>query len=271
MLGFISTRLKSIPIAVLATKLNIISMAAYLIGYSAWYVATFMYPNHPKLKKNWYGFASYKYQYQAAAFLGTLATLMCIFTPFVAITAAWIYALSNIIWVIGEHHKNKFQIKQKDEDYSLEKQSLYFRFTVLVAIGSTLSALFSTAVILIPEAAFFINPLAFVLSLFFMFTSLTYWGKAAFYTPAASVPTPMKIKDTYEQVLDHLNTNPHYFKDNPSVGERPNDSRCETPTDLEIRSTREQSDYSIQSAFESSNDHIAKNDEPDHYGQVNQL
>ena len=183
MLGFITTRLKSIPILAIASKMNFVSITAYLIGYAAWYVASLLYPNHPKSQRNWYDFSSYKYQYQAAALLGAIATILCITAPASTLIAAWIYAWSNLIWAVGEYHKNKFQTLQNDEDFSREKQALYFRFTVLVASGSTIAAILSTMTNVMPETIFFINPIASIVGGVFMAASLYYWGKTAFYTP----------------------------------------------------------------------------------------
>ena len=214
MLGFISAKLKNIQLASIASKLNLISIAAYLIGYTAWYVATFLYPHHPKLQNNWYGFAPYKYQYQAAALLGAIASTICLFVPELALAAAWIYVLSNLIWAIGEHHKGKYQTINTVDDYSPEKQALYFRFTLLVAIGSTLSAILTTASILMPAAANIIMPVNSISSIIFMFTSFYYWLRATFYTPPPiNHPTrTLETIDTYTQLSEQLSFNPANIK-----------------------------------------------------------
>lgn len=209
MLGFISAKLKNIQIASIASKLNLVSIAAYLMGYTAWYVATFLYPHHPKLQTNWYGFAPYKYQYQAAAFLGAIASTICLLAPEMALAAAWVYVFSNLIWAIGEHHKGKYQTINVGDDYSPEKQAHYFRFTLLVAIGSTLSAILTTASILMPAAANVIMTVNSIISVIFMFASFYYWFKAAFYTPAPInhlIHAP-EATDTCTQLLEKLSLN----------------------------------------------------------------
>ena len=199
LLGFISGRLKSIPIATLASKLNFISLGAYLIGYTTWSAAIFFYPNHPKLQYHWYGFSQFKYQYQASALLGSIATIACILVPTEVLLITWIFALSNIIWTIGEHHKNQFktQALNNEPDYSKEQQRLYFRFALIVTTSSMLTAILLTGAALMPTAAFVMVPMSSIVGVVLLFPSLYYWGKSAFYQPTIIEETPAMTTSTY--------------------------------------------------------------------------
>lgn len=212
MIGFISTRLKSIPNASIAAILNIISLGAYLIGYLAWWIGTCLYPNHPKLQDSWYGFAEFKYQYQAAALLGFFATFIIIISATLTILATWMYAISNLLWVIGEHHKGTYQEIQSCDHQSIEKQSLYFRFVLLVTIGSIVTAGFSTAAFLIPQAAFLINQISSAVGILFMCTSLYYLKKYTFYTPVTTEQPLENIRQSHQILAERLSPRAEHLK-----------------------------------------------------------
>lgn len=199
--GAISARLKSIPIFLVAAIFNLSSVFAYLIGYVLWYVAAFLYPDHPRQRDSWYGFAQFKEQYQMAALLGTMATIgtiLCLISPTLIVPTAWLYALSNLIWSIGEYHK-KENPPLDNEEYSSVKQALYFRYTLTVAMNSVLAAISATAIFLLPSATFIIVTTATVIGFGIAIASAYYLGK--FYL--GNHP-PEKIPHTYQRLSNQL-------------------------------------------------------------------
>lgn len=205
-IGFLTSKLKNIPIALVASVLNAVSLVAYLIGYVAWSIASFLYPNHPRKQSQWYGFVPFKQQYQMAALLGTLATVLCLTTS-VLLAAAWLYTLSNMIWNIAEYHKME-NPPRDDVHYSSTKQSTYFHYTLLVTITSSIAAIGLSIASLIPAFAVTTLSIASIVGTGFTIASLHYWSKCAFGTFPPDNPG---IKQSYHMVQKELamgNTTP---------------------------------------------------------------
>ena len=161
--GHIASKLKTIPLAFISTLLHFVSLSAFLIGYAIWGICGVFYPNYPRKKEQWYGFAEYKQQFQLAALLGAVATTLCIIAPSLIITSAWIYTLSNIFWTISEYHKKENPPAQ-DLEFSSTKQNLYFKFSALVTSGTLVATLSASIIAIVPATTL-------VLSSFAMFTS----------------------------------------------------------------------------------------------------
>lgn len=198
LIGFFSTRLKSVPFFLISTIFNVVSLAAYLIGYLIWFIAALCYPEHQRINEAWYGFAQFKEQFQAAALLGTVATVMCLVAPAFIIPATWIYTLSNTLWSIGEYHK-KASPPSEDNQYSSAKQALYFRYTLLVAISSGITALASSAALLYPTTAFLVITSSTGLVVCLMAASAYYWGKCYF-----GEFTPDNLTHSYSNLSEQL-------------------------------------------------------------------
>ncbi len=199
--GFISTKLKNIPITIVAVALNIVSLFSYLIGYVAWYLAASLYPNYPRKNDTWYGFAEFKNQYQIAALLGTIAaitTIACILVPPLILPTAWLYTLSNLVWSISEHHK-KENPPPDDEQYSGLRQALYLRYALLVTSSSALAAITTTATFLFPPAALIIITTSTIIGIGLTIASLYYWAKCAFGTYP-----PDNVNHSYNQFSRQL-------------------------------------------------------------------
>ena len=199
--GFITSKIKNIPIAIIAVIFNLVSLFAYLVGYVAWYLAAFIQPNYPRKKDDWYGFAQFKDQYKIAALIGTIATIaaiMSIIAPPLIIPTAWIYTMSNSIWSISEYHK-KNNPSPHDQDVSSTKQSHYFRYALLIAISSIITTLAATVVFLFPPSAFIIVTGSTIVSTALTIASLYYWGECAFgHNP------PDSINHTYNTLSSGL-------------------------------------------------------------------
>ena len=200
-IGFLTSKLKNVPIALVTTVLNLVSLLAYLVGYLAWSVAVLLYPDHPRKQDQWYGFAQFKQQYQAAAVLGTLATILCLTTPFL-LASAWIYTASNLIWNIGEYHK-KQNPPTYNTQYSSTKQAIYFRYTVLVTITSAIAAVALSIAFLLPSIAITTLSLASVVGTGLTIASLNYWTQCAFGTFKPDI-APIPVKHSYSTLASEL-------------------------------------------------------------------
>ena len=199
--GFITSKLKSIPIAIVAVIFNLVSLFAYLIGYVAWYLAAHIHPEHPRKKEDWYGFAQFKDQYKIAALLGTIATIatiLSIIAPPLIIPTAWVYTISNSIWSISEHHKIN-NPPPNDIHFSSTKQSHYLKYALLVASSSAITALAATVVFLFPASAFIIVTGSTLVGTALTIASLYYWGKCAF-----GKHPPDKLNHTYNTLSREL-------------------------------------------------------------------
>ncbi|WP_133127429.1 hypothetical protein [Legionella nagasakiensis] len=179
--GFIISKLKNIPILLLASILNLISLIAYLIGYTAWFLATLFYPHHPRKREAWYGFSEFKDQYQAAAVIGTVATILCFLCPLypsLILPAVWLFTVSNLVWTIGEYHKYK-KPPVNDEHYSSLRQETYLRYVLLTTVVSAITALAATVGFLFPPASMAIL-LASIIGNGLTVVALYYWKKSTF-------------------------------------------------------------------------------------------
>ena len=179
LVGFISSKLKNIPIFIVTAILTPVSLGAYLIGYIAWYMASLFYPDHPRKNDSWYAFAKFRQQYQFAALLGTMATIMCVVSPPLLIPTAWLYTGSNLMWSISEYHKKENPLPD-DKRYSSARQSIYLRYAILVTISSILTAITATVVFFFPPTALFVLTCSSIFGTALTIASLYHWGKCAF-------------------------------------------------------------------------------------------
>lgn len=179
LLGFFASKLKATPILLVSAIFNIVSLAAYLVGYIVWFVASLFYPPHKRQTESWYGFAQFKDQFQAAALIGTAATILCIIAPTFILPAAWFYVISNTLWSIGEYHK-KASPSQEDKEYSSAKQAIYFRYTLLVTSSSLIGAAASTIALIYPATAMLLIPASTTVVMSLILISTYYWAECSF-------------------------------------------------------------------------------------------
>lgn len=150
--GFFLSKLKSISGMVLSPILNIVSLVAYLFGYITWYLATLFYPDHPRKRDAWYGFTEFKEQYQAAAFLGTFASILCLVNPALILPAVWIFSLSSMVWMISEYHKYR-NPPSYDQNFSSARQATYLRYVATTTAISLITAFSVSLAIALPVTA----------------------------------------------------------------------------------------------------------------------
>lgn len=197
--GFSTSRLKYIPNFMFAAVLNIVSLASYAVGYSIWYISGFFQPEQQRERESWYGFAQFKDQYQAAALLGLLATLYCVISPALLVPAAWIYTTANVMWTIGEYHKNARPSFQ-DEQHSSVRQAHYFRYSLLSSISSGIATVATTVAFIFPSTAFIALIASSAIVVCLMAVGIGYWLYCFFGTfpPDATPQTYI----TLNQMLD---------------------------------------------------------------------
>lgn len=160
-LGFAASKASFLPLVMISTILNILSLGMYACGYLLWYISSHLNPDQANKRPEWYGFAQVKDQARIAAIVGLLATAFsaaALFVPVILIPAAWLFMLSNVFLVISEYHKYK-NPPSDDPEYSEDKQfaTLIYALTVtaitlLIAIATTLIFLFP--VIMVPTLIF---------------------------------------------------------------------------------------------------------------------
>jgi len=149
--GSVFGKIKLLPIPVVSTAFNIISLVFYMVGYGIWFIASHFHLSHTPNEDEWYGFAQFKEQYLYASILGLLATTLSIaafFIPVLLIPAAWMFVASNFMWTSGEY--NKLNNPPYDENYSHTYQETYTSYALTMTTISIVAALSTTAIFLFP-------------------------------------------------------------------------------------------------------------------------
>lgn len=153
-IGFAASRLKEIPIAILSTILALISIVAYLLGYLAWFLATFFYPDGGRAEAFWYGFAQVKIQYQVTAVIGLIASILCLtLQPTLIVAALWMFTLSNLIWCTAEYHKLHHP-EVNEHAHSYDRQAHYLHYTICMTASCLVSCIAATIAFFIPAVIF---------------------------------------------------------------------------------------------------------------------
>lgn len=195
-IGFAASKFKDIPISLVSLIMTVISLLAYLVGYLLWFVATLLYPDHPRKHQFWYGFAQFKQQYQLASLLGALACIICLTCPpLFIVPACWMFAVSNMLWTIAEYHK--FQHPPTDNpNYSSERQAVYLRYVMLMTAVCILSTICITIVMICPALVF----LAFIVPM----TIGNLLTLAAFHYCGQCIFNDFKPDHSYAKLADKL-------------------------------------------------------------------
>lgn len=150
--GLVFGKAQYLPIPIVSTILNVLSLLSYLMAYSFWFISSHFYPNHTQHKNEWYGFAQFKEQYLAASVLGLLATsfsLAALLVPVLLIPAAWIFLASNLMWTFAEYHKF-YNPPTYDENYSHSYQDAYLSHAITITSMSVIATISATLVFLFP-------------------------------------------------------------------------------------------------------------------------
>jgi hypothetical protein len=196
LIGFFASKLKDIPIAIVTLILSGISLAAYMVGYFLWFFAALLYPDQPRRKDFWWGFAQFKEQYQFASLLGAIACIMVLVAPAIfLVPALWIFTVSNLMWSFAEHHKI-YNPPINAPDFSRERQALFFRYVALMTAVCLITTICITLAFFFPPLSF----LAFILPV----TIGNIITIGAFYYCGQCLFGEFKPDHSYVQLANHL-------------------------------------------------------------------
>lgn len=196
--GFFISRARILPIALLNAVLNIVSLLSYLVGYVAWFAATLLYPNHPRKRDAWYGFAEFKDQFQVASILGTAATIICLTYPPLLLPALWLFATSNFLWIVGEYHR-KENPPPYDPNFSTPRQETYLKYAYLMTSISLLTAAASTTAMCFPLAAPMVLLSSTVIGTVMTVIAFNYWRQSAY-----GEYKPDRVRHSYAHLAEGL-------------------------------------------------------------------
>lgn len=198
-LGFISSKMPEGPLPILAPAIKIFSIVCFLMGYSFWYLSSLIQKDAPRKRESWYGFFEFKLQFQMAALLGIIATALCIVVPSFTVPTAWLYAISNVIWSIGEYHKKNMP-PAHDLSFSTKAQSIFCKYTVGMTFISICSAITATALIIAPLASPVLIPISSVLCGIALVYSMFMNGKYLFTKFPPDQQTVIKVESKKESL-----------------------------------------------------------------------
>ncbi|MDX1838269.1 hypothetical protein DIZ81_10355 [Legionella taurinensis] len=198
LMGFVFSKLQTIPIVFVSSLFNLLSLMCYLTAYTLWLAACERYPDHPPRTQSWYGLVQFKNQHKVAAVLGTLAILICVAAiafPPALIASAWLFLVSNVLWCIAEYHKMRHP-PVYDKEYSSKRQAVYMRYALLMTSASIVTAVATTLVFCFPPAALATLITATILCLLINLVALQDW---VVFTWVKHPP------DAWEQSHTHMN------------------------------------------------------------------
>lgn len=214
-IGFVFSKLQSIPLVFLSALFNLLSLISYLTAYSLWLAACERYPDHPS-PKSWYSSIQLKNQHRFAAVFGTLAIMSClvaIIFPIALIPAAWCFLISNIVWCVAEYHKMRHP-PVYDPEYSSERQAVYMRYALLMTSASLITALATTLVLCFPPITMATLITATIVCLLINLAALQDWVKFTW----ADYPPDM-LPHSHTAILDGLGSEPDFKPDFESDSE----------------------------------------------------
>jgi hypothetical protein len=209
--SLVFNQLRHIPVAIVSAFFYLIASFFYFCAYSTWFLASTLYPDHPGLSTEWYGFAEFKTQHIAAAFIGMIAVLCSLAAfmfPPVAILASWLFLFGNCIWLISELHKHeimkndaRIQTLTHDKAYSKNRQQIYIQYASIIASIALVTALSTTLSLLFPSIALIVVTSAFVIGVCLSAVAAQKWVEYfVFYHP------PDKPVESY-QTMQRLGNN----------------------------------------------------------------
>lgn len=216
--GFFISRARVLPLALLNSILNLVSLLSYLVGYALWLVATLSYPNYPRKREAWYGFAEFKDQFQVAAILGTVATVICLTYPPFLLLAFWLFATSNFLWTVGEYHK-KENPPANNKNFSTLRQETYLKYAYLMTTISVLTAVTSTAMIYYPPISTAVSLFSGVAGNALTFLAFYYWRQSAY----GEHPPDAKLNHSYNLYSQTLGSS---LEEKPTLN---NEEKIEVP------------------------------------------
>lgn len=225
-MGTVFSKLRLLPFALFSLIASVISQILYLGGYILWFIASYLYPEHPRLKDEWYGFGQFKEQSRISAIVGTVASIFSVIAliqPVSIIPALWLFFVSNVIWSISHYHKLK-NPPDFEADYSAKSQVNYIGYAFLTTCVSFVTAFCITASILFPVISFAMLTTSTILGLIITLVALEYLVNFSF-----NNNQPNKWKGTnYSEMSSELsdsNILSRYYKCDSSL-----ELECDVPS-----------------------------------------
>lgn len=210
LLGFLSSKMQYLPIALLSGISNLLAMGFYALGYILWLGACRLAPNHPALPNKWYGFSQFRDQHAVSAIIGVTATICCCFlflTQSLIIPVSWLFLLSNIFWAIGEYHKLN-NPSPNDSNFIYERQELYCYYSVSIVGLSLMTAIATTIAFVFPPAAMIVLGVSLAVGFFLAAAAAYFWIRYTFY----STDEQKKEDSTYAQCVEDFGISPSLDK-----------------------------------------------------------
>ncbi|MFI4963084.1 MAG: hypothetical protein ACHP6H_04410 [Legionellales bacterium] len=187
-IGFVFSKIKYFPIALIYPAVHLISLSLYLIGHLLAFIGSHIEPEHYRNTNEWQGFLQFKEQYRIGAFFGIAGSLLGIsafYIPVLIVPAAWLFLSSNIFKTIGEYHKYT-NPPPGDREYSHTRQNSIVAHALITCLLSTVGALSTTLVYVYPPLAVYILLLATCLSIGLGIMALEFWVDMHFGTHKTS-------------------------------------------------------------------------------------
>ena len=150
--AFLVAKMQHIPHPLISSVSKFVGLCGYLLGYFSWYLSTLFYPKQARVENTWFGFAEFKDQFQATSLIGLVATVLCLVFPVLILPATCLFAISNILWLIGEHHKNNTP-NIPGRNLSSAAKSHYFIYVTLITAVSVMIAIGMTIAFFCPVIA----------------------------------------------------------------------------------------------------------------------
>ncbi|MDP1603202.1 MAG: hypothetical protein Q8M03_08055 [Legionella sp.] len=177
LLSFVLSKLRYIPFSLFSAITYSSSLVVLMMGYFLWFLACQLYPEHPRLKGNWYAFSQFKNQNRMAAVIGSIAIICCFAAfafPVFMVPACWLFVLSNIFWGISQFHKMK-NPPTYDPDYSSSRQRTYLSYVAIMISLSILNAISATLLFIFPLFTVTIIALTIGLSFLLCLAAFNKW------------------------------------------------------------------------------------------------
>lgn len=183
LLGFIADKLRFVPVALVSTIANLAALFFNFLGYLAWFAASKLYPEHPKLKQVKFGLNQFKTQNKISALLGGIAIItaaIALALPVLLIPTAWLFALSSVVWVYSEYNKKQHPFPG-DKEFSSKRQSLFLRFALALTTLSVLTAVAATLSFVFPMAAPIVLTISAIATIYMIAIIFYFWVDFTFY------------------------------------------------------------------------------------------
>lgn len=152
LIGLVFSKIRNFPVPIFSVVMNACSLLFYILGYSIWFISSWLYPKYTKKIDAWYGFAEFKEQYLYAAIIGFIATglsLGAFFMPILVIPAAWLFLISNLMWTFAEYHK-LYNPPDYETEFSHTHQEQYLSYAMLMTGVTLIGAVYTTLIFIFP-------------------------------------------------------------------------------------------------------------------------